>query len=43
MPSSLCNLARDPGEQDNLADKRPDKTAELTKRFADWRRDTANE
>jgi len=39
----LYNLARDAGEQDNLADKRPDKTAELTKRLADWRRDAADE
>ena len=39
----LYNRARDAGEQDNLADKRPDKIAELTKRLADWRRDAANE
>jgi len=38
----LYNLARDAGEQDNLADKHPDKSAELTKRLADWRRDAAN-
>ncbi|MBL7039118.1 MAG: sulfatase [Pirellulaceae bacterium] len=39
----LYNLARDVGEQDNLADKRPDKTAELRRRLADWRRDAADE
>ena len=39
----LYNLARDAGEQDNLSDKRPVKTAELTRRLADWRRDAANE
>ena len=39
----LYNLDRDAGERDNLVDKRPDKTAELTKRLADWRRDAANE
>jgi len=35
----LYNLARDPGEQDNLADERPAKTAALLKRLVDWRRD----
>jgi arylsulfatase A-like enzyme len=39
----LYNLARDPNEQDNLADKYPDKTAELMKCLADWRQDTAAE
>lgn len=39
----LYNLARDPGEQDNLADKHPAKTAELKKRLADWLRDAVNE
>jgi len=37
----LYHLADDPGEQNNLADKYPDKTADLTKRLADWRRDAA--
>jgi arylsulfatase A-like enzyme len=37
----LYNLARDAGEQENLAGKYPDKTAELTKRLVDWRRDAA--
>ena len=39
----LYNLARDPSEQDDLADEHPDKTAELIRRLAKWRRDIANE
>ena len=35
----LYNLARDAGEQHNLANSHPDKTAELTQRLADWRRE----
>jgi len=32
----LYNLDDDPGEQTNLADKMPDKVAELTARYARW-------
>jgi arylsulfatase A-like enzyme len=39
----LYHLADDPGEQNDLADKHPDKTADLKKRLADWRRDAVNE
>jgi arylsulfatase A-like enzyme len=39
----LYHLADDPGEQNNLADKHPDKTVDLKKRLADWRRHAANE
>jgi arylsulfatase A-like enzyme len=30
----LYNLAHDPGEQDDLADRHPDKSAELARRLA---------
>ena len=39
----LYHLAEDPGERHNLADKHPDKTAELRKQLADWRRGTVHQ
>ena len=36
----LYNLSLDAGEKKNLADKHPDKAAELAERLADWRRET---
>ncbi len=33
----LYNLARDPGESTNLADKNPDKVRDLAEKLADWR------
>ena len=38
----LYNLADDPQEQNNLADKHPDMAAELARRLAGWRRDVAD-
>lgn len=34
----LYNLARDPGEQENLAEEFPDVTARLRKKLAEWQR-----
>lgn len=39
----LYNLARDPGEQHNLAHQHPHKTAALARRLADWRREVGAE
>ena len=33
----LYNLSRDPGEKNDLAEKMPDKAAQLRKRLGDWR------
>jgi arylsulfatase A-like enzyme len=37
----LFNLKNDPGESTNLADRFPEKTAELTEKLRGWRRDVA--
>lgn len=39
----LYNLARDPGEQEDLAAQLPDKTAKLKELLADWRREVLHE
>ena len=35
----LYDLAKDPTEMNNLAEVRPDKTAELAKMWEDWKLD----
>ena len=39
----LYNLADDSGEQHNVAEKYSDKTTEMAKRLAEWRRDVSGE